>query len=305
MQQGQKAIVLFNEVGKDDVNTVGGKGANLGEMTRAGIPVPPGFIVTASAYFDFLAGSTVRDKIASWLKPLDPGNSKQLQQVASVIKKLILDIPMPPELAEKIEKAYKDMGGGLVAVRSSATAEDLPEASFAGQQRTFLNVHGGKEVVIAVQECWASLFEARAIFYRHHQGFDHFKVGIAVPVQKMVQSKTSGVMFTLEPVTSASDRIVIEAVFGLGEAIVSGEITPDLYVISKESLKILKRKTVNQEVQLVKNPDSKAKEANIWKPLPTSTQAKPKLSESEITKLAQLGKHIENHYQFPPGHRMG
>ncbi|TES81954.1 MAG: phosphoenolpyruvate synthase [Dehalococcoidia bacterium] len=299
MQQGQRAIVLFSEVGKDDVNTVGGKGANLGEMTRAGIPVPPGFIVTASAYFDFLAGSTVRDKIASWLKPLDPGNSKQLQQVASVIKKLILDIPMPPELAEKIEKAYNDMGGGLVAVRSSATAEDLPEASFAGQHRTFLNVQGGKQVVAAVQGCWASLFEPRAIFYRHHQGFDHFKVGIAVPVQKMIQSKTSGVMFTLEPVTSASDRIVIEAVFGLGEAIVSGEITPDLYVISKESLKILKRKTVNQEVQLVKNPDAKAKEANIWKPLPTSTQSKPKLSESEITKLAQLGKQLEDHYQFP------
>jgi len=299
MRQGQKAIVLFNEVGKNDVNTVGGKGANLGEMTRAGLPVPQGFIVTASAYFDFLEKSTVKDKIASWLKSLDTSNSKRLQQVASVIKKLILDSPMPPELAEKIEKAYNDMGGGLVAVRSSATAEDLPEASFAGQQRTFLNVHGGKQVVIAVQECWASLFEPRAIFYRHHQGFDHFKVGIAVPVQKMVQSHTSGVMFTLEPVTSASDRIVIEAVFGLGEAIVSGEITPDLYIVSKESLKILKRKTVNQEVQLVKNPDAKAKETNIWAPLPASTQSKPKLSESEITKLSQLGKQIEDHYKFP------
>jgi pyruvate,water dikinase len=299
MRQGQKAIVLFNEVGKNDVNTVGGKGANLGEMTRAGLPVPQGFIVTASAYFDFLEKSTVKDKIASWLKSLDTSNSKRLQQVASVIKKLILDSPMPPELAEKIEKAYNDMGGGLVAVRSSATAEDLPEASFAGQQRTFLNVHGEKQVVIAVQECWASLFEPRAIFYRHHQGFDHFKVGIAVPVQKMVQSHTSGVMFTLEPVTSASDRIVIEAVFGLGEAIVSGEITPDLYIVSKEKLKILKRKTVNQEVQLVKNPDAKARETNIWAPLPTSTQSKPKLSESEITKLAELGKQIEDHYKFP------
>ena len=299
MRQGQKAIVLFNEVGKNDVNTVGGKGANLGEMTRAGLPVPQGFIVTASAYFDFLEKSTVKDKIVSWLKSLDTSNSKRLQQVASVIKKLILDSPMPPELAEKIEKAYNDMGGGLVAVRSSATAEDLPEASFAGQQRTFLNVHGGKQVVIAVQECWASLFEPRAIFYRHHQGFDHFKVGIAVPVQKMVQSHTSGVMFTLEPVTSASDRIVIEAVFGLGEAIVSGEITPDLYIVSKEKLKILKRKTVNQEVQLVKNPDAKARETNIWAPLPASTQSKPKLSESEITKLAELGKQIEDHYQFP------
>jgi pyruvate,water dikinase len=299
MRQGQKAIVLFNEVGKNDVNIVGGKGANLGEMTRAGIPVPPGFIVTANAYFDFLDKSTVKDKITSWLKSLDTSNSKRLQQVASIIKKLILDSPMPPALAEKIEKAYDDMGGGLVAVRSSATAEDLPEASFAGQQSTFLNVQGGKHVVTAVQECWASLFEPRAIFYRHHQGFDHFKVGIAVPVQRMVQSHTSGVMFTLEPVTSASDIIVIEAVFGLGEAIVSGEITPDLYIVSKEKLKILKLKTVNQEVQLVKNPDAQARETNIWAPIPASIQSKPKLSESEITKLAELGKQIEDHYKFP------
>jgi pyruvate,water dikinase len=299
MRQGQKAIVLFNEVGKNDVNIVGGKGANLGEMTRAGIPVPPGFIVTANAYFDFLDKSTVKDKITSWIKSLDTSNSKRLQQVASIIKKLILDSPMPPALAEKIEKAYDDMGGGLVAVRSSATAEDLPEASFAGQQSTFLNVQGGKHVVTAVQECWASLFEPRAIFYRHHQGFDHFKVGIAVPVQRMVQSHTSGVMFTLEPVTSASDIIVIEAVFGLGEAIVSGEITPDLYIVSKEKLKILKLKTVNQEVQLVKNPDAQARETNIWAPIPASIQSKPKLSESEITKLAELGKQIEDHYKFP------
>jgi pyruvate,water dikinase len=299
MQQGQKAIVLFGEVGKNDVNTVGGKGANLGEMTQAGIPVPPGFIVTANAYFDFLEKSSVKDKIASWLKPLDPSDSKQLQQVAAVVKKLILSAPMPEELVKAIEKAYKNIGGGLVAVRSSATAEDLPEASFAGQQRTFLNVHGEKGVVEAVQGCWASLFEPRAIFYRHHQGFDHFKVGIAVPVQKMIQSKTSGVMFTLEPVTSASDRIVIEAVFGLGEAIVSGEITPDLYVVNKASLKILKRKTVTQDVQLIKNPDPDAEEANIWAPLPDPTKSEAKLSESEITKLAKLGKQIEAHYKFP------
>jgi pyruvate,water dikinase len=299
MQQGQKAIVLFNEVGKGDVSIVGGKGANLGELTRAGMPVPPGFIVTADAYFDFLESSQVKDKITSHLQSIDPNNNKQLQQGANVIKKLILDTPMSPELAQKIEKAYNDIGGGLVAVRSSATAEDLPEASFAGQQSTFLNVQGGKQVVVAVQECWASLFEPRAIFYRHHQGFDHFKVGIAVPVQKMVQSHTSGVMFTLEPVTSASDRIVIEAVYGLGEAIVSGEVTPDLYVISKESLKILKLKTVKQETQLVKNPDDKAKETNIWVPIPPSLQSQPKLTESEITQLAQLGKQIEAHYKFP------
>nr|MBC8429398.1 phosphoenolpyruvate synthase [Dehalococcoidia bacterium] len=202
MHQGQKAIVWFNEVTKKDVPTVGGKGANLGEMTNANIPVPTGFIVTANAYFDFLKKSELTDKIRNLLQPLDPGNSKQLQQIAAEIKQLILDAAMSPELAKEIQEAYSKMGRGLVAVRSSATAEDLPEASFAGQQSTFLNVQGGKEVVAAVQECWASLFEARAIFYRVQQGFDHLKVGIAVPVQKMVQSEASGVMFTLEPVTS-------------------------------------------------------------------------------------------------------
>jgi pyruvate,water dikinase len=299
MAQGKKAIVWFNEVSKEDIPIVGGKGANLGEMTSAGIPVPPGFVVTADAYFDFLKKSKLVDKIRHLLKPLDPSDSKQLQEIAAQVKQLILDTPMAAELAQEIEQAYIKMGRGLVAVRSSATAEDLPEASFAGQQSTFLNVENEKDVVAAVQRCWASLFEPRAIFYRHQQGFDHFKVGIAVPVQKMIQSQASGVMFTIEPVTSDSSKIVIEAVHGLGEAIVSGEVTPDLYVVDKESLKIITTKVVNQESQLIKNPDAGAKEANIWAKLPPSIQAKQKLTDSEILKLAWLGKQIEDHYRFP------
>ena len=299
MGQGKKAIVWFNEVTKKDVPLVGGKGANLGEMTNANIPVPPGFIVTADAYFDFLKKSKLIDKIHHLLEPLDPGDSKQLQQTAAQIKQLILDAAMPPELAREIEQAYIKMGRGLVAVRSSATAEDLPEASFAGQQRTFLNVEREKEVVAAVQGCWASLFEPRAIFYRHQLGFDHFKVGIAVPVQKMVQSQASGVMFTIEPVTSDNSKIVIEAVYGLGEAIVSGEVTPDLYVVDKDSLKIITKKIANQGSQLIKNPAAGAKETNIWAPLPASTQSQQKLADSEIIKLAWLGKQMEDHYRFP------
>jgi pyruvate,water dikinase len=299
MAQGKKAIVWFNEVTKDDVPTVGGKGANLGEMTNADIPVPPGFIVTADAYFDFIKKSRLTDKIRRLLEPLDSGDSKQLQQIAAQVKQLIMDAAMPPELANEIQQAYIKMGKGLVAVRSSATAEDLPEASFAGQQSTFLNVKGEKEVVAAVQECWASLFEPRAIFYRHQHGFDHFKVGIAVPIQKMVQSQASGVMFTIEPVTSNSNEIVIEAVFGLGEAIVSGEVTPDLYVVDKDSLNIITKKIANQESQLIKNPAAGAKEPNIWVPIPASTQPQQKLTDSEIIKLAWLGKQLEDHYRFP------
>jgi pyruvate,water dikinase len=299
MRQGQKAILWFNEVTKNDVPTAGGKGANLGEMTRAKIPVPPGFIVTAHAYFDFIKKAKLTDKISRLLKPLNPDNSNQLHQIAGQVKQLISDTPIPLETAGEIEQAYKKMGGGLVAVRSSATAEDLPEASFAGQQRTFLNVEGGKEVIAAVQGCWASLFEPRAIFYRHQQGFDHFKVGIAVPVQRMVQSQASGVMFTIEPVTSDSNHIIIEAVYGLGEAIVSGEVTPDLYIVAKKEAKIISKKSARQEQQLVRNPGAVGEEANIWVDIAAEEQGKQKVTDEEIIKIAKLGKKLEEWYQFP------
>jgi pyruvate,water dikinase len=299
MDEGDKVIVWFNEVTKKDVATVGGKGANLGEMTNANIPVPPGFIVTANAYYEFLEKSKITSKIRSLLEPLDTSDSKQLQLTAARVKQLILNATMLPEIAREIKAAYAKMGGGLVAVRSSATAEDLPEASFAGQQRTFLNVQGEDEVVMAVQGCWASLFEPRAIFYRQQQGFDHFKVGLAVPVQKMVESQTSGVMFTLEPVTSDTRKIVIEAVFGLGEAIVSGEVTPDLYIVDKESLKIITKKMGKQEWQLIRNPATDDKEANTWVPLSPEVQTQQKVTDDDIIELAKLGALIEDHYQFP------
>jgi len=299
MRQGQKVIVWFNEVTKEDVATVGGKGANLGEMTRARIPVPPGFIVTADAYFDFLEKSKLTAEINKLLKPLNPDNSNQLHQIAGQVKQLILDTPIPPETAKEIKQAYNKMGGGLVAVRSSATAEDLPEASFAGQQRTFLNIEGEKEVITAVRGCWASLFEPRAIFYRHQQGFDHFKVGIAVPVQKMVQSEASGVMFTIEPVTSDSDHIIIEAVHGLGEAIVSGEVTPDLYIVDKKTTRIVSKKTARQELQLVRNPGAAGEEANIWVEMPEAEQTRQKVTDEEIIEIAKLGKKLEDWYKFP------
>ena len=299
MQKGQRAIVWFNEVTKDDVPLVGGKGANLGEMTNAQIPVPPGFIITSNAYFDFIQQAKLLDKIRELLEPVDVNDSKQLQQVAAQVRQLISDATMPPEIAKEIEEAYIKMGKGLVAVRSSATAEDLPEASFAGQQRTFLNVEGEKEVVAAVQECWASLFEARAIYYRHHQGFDDLKVRLAVPVQRMVNSHTSGVMFTIEPITNDSNKVVVEAVFGLGEAIVSGEVTPDLYIVDKEKLTITSKKLAKQEWQLLRNTATSKKEANIQVTLPEEAQTRQKLNDDEIIQLVKLGKQIENHYQFP------
>ena len=299
MAAAQKNILWFNEVSKTDVAIVGGKGANLGEMTQAKIPVPPGFIVTAKAYFDFLKKANLIDEIRDTLKPVDPNDSKQLQQASSDIKQTISNAPMPPEIAAEIKKAYREMGDGLVAVRSSATAEDLPEASFAGQQRTFLNIQGEDDVVMAVQGCWASLFEARASFDRVQQGFDLFKVGIAVPVQRMVQSEASGVMFTLEPVTSDTSKILIEAVYGLGEAIVGGEANPDQYVVDKDHLKILNKKVSHQDWELVRNVKGSGENANIKIDLPVGRASQQKISDDEIVEVARLGKLLEEHYKFP------
>lgn len=296
-----RKVVWFEDVGKDDIPIAGGKGANLGEMTKAGIPVPPGFIVTAQSYFSFLGKSNLTDRIHSLLSSLDLNDSAKLQSVASEIKNSIGAAKMPEEIAREIAQAYRKMGGGLVAVRSSATAEDLPEASFAGQQRTFLNVEGEKEVVAAVQGCWASLFEPRAIFYRAQQGFDHLKVGIAVPVQRMVQSEASGVLFTVEPVTSDRGKVVIEAVYGLGEAIVSGEVTPDLYVVDKEGMEILDKKIARQEWQLVRGVTGgkNFEETNIKVPIPNSKKTKQKLPDEDIIALARIGQMIEELYAFP------
>ena len=299
MKSSPKAVVWFNEVTKNDIPLVGGKGANLGEMTNAGIPVPPGFIVTSSAYFDFIKKSSLGDKIKTLLKPVDVHDSKQLQATALKVQNLITDAAMPPETAKEIEQAYIKMGKGLVAVRSSGTAEDLPEASFAGQQATFLNVQGEKEVVKAVHGCWASLFGARAIFYRQEQGFDHFKVGIAVPVQRMVQSESSGVMFTVEPTNNNKEKITIEAVLGLGEMIVSGDVTPDHYTVNKKDVKIEEKDIKKQEWKLVKKAGAHGKSDNIKIDLTPEEQAKQKITDEDIIFLAKIGLTLEKHYDFP------
>jgi pyruvate,water dikinase len=294
-----KSIVWFSDIGKSDIPSVGGKGANLGELTNANIPVPPGFIVSAEAYYDFLEKTQILPSIRQHLEHLDPHNNRQLQQASVDIQQIIINSGMPQSLAQEIRQAYAQMGSGLVAVRSSATAEDLPDASFAGQQSTYLNIQGQPEVLEAVKGCWASLFNARAIFYRAEQKFDHFKVGIAVVVQRMVQSQVSGVMFTLEPVTSDKTKILIEAVYGLGEAIVSGEVTPDLFLLDKEELRILNKQIHKQEWQLIKNPSIEKGLQNIKVPIPPADQAKQKISDEEVVHLAALGKQIEQHYQFP------
>jgi len=301
MKQGPRVIAWFDEVTKEDIPLVGGKGANLGEMVRARIPVPPGFIVTADAYFEFLKATKLVGEIRQILEPLDTNDSKKLREASSLIKNKISSSLMPSDIVSEIKGAYRKLGGELVAVRSSATAEDLPEASFAGQQRTFLNIQGEDEVVAAVQGCWASLFEPRAIFYRHQHGFDHLKVGIAAPVQTMVQSEVSGVLFTVEPLTSDKTKILIEAIHGLGEAIVSGEVTPDLYLLDKEKFRIIDKKISKQEWQLIRNSKISPGEleTSVRVPIPASKQLEQKLTDEDIAALAKLGKMIEDLYQFP------
>ena len=234
------SILWFSEVDKNDVPIVGGKAANLGELYKTHTPIPNGFIISAPAYFDFLERTKLKNRLKKILNRVDIQNPKLLDEISGHLKKVITDSPIPKNLQTEIIANYQKLSlskNTLVAVRSSATAEDLPDASFAGQQSTYLNIDGKKELLDAVKKCWASLYESRAIFYREEKGFDHFKVGIAVIVQKMVQSEVSGVMFTIDPVKNDKNKIIIEAVWGLGELIVKGSVNPDHFEINKTTIK--------------------------------------------------------------------
>lgn len=295
----KKFILWFKDVDKGDVAIVGGKGANLGEMTQAGFPVPNGFIVTASAYRHFINYNDLEMKIRDILMPLDVNDSKELDGASVAIFKLITRSEFPKDISTPVLEAYFSLEKGvmkhpLVAVRSSATAEDLPTASFAGQQATFLNVKGEANLIEKVKEAWASLFTPRAIFYRATQHFDHFKVAIALPIQKMVESDTSGIMFTLDPVTNDKTKIVIEAIYGLGELIVQGAVTPDHYEVDKKSLAI-KDKVIRTQERMMAREDQK----NIEKKVSPKIASKQKISDKAIVELAAIARKLEEHYYFP------
>jgi pyruvate,water dikinase len=315
----KKPIVWFEEVGKNDVGLVGGKGANLGEMVNASLPIPYGFIITAHAYFDFIEKAGIKNKITSLLSKLNYENSNELAQASKHIGEIIIASELPKNLVKEIinyydnleikeNKYFKNTGSflrtsiskvkslyqtPLVAVRSSATAEDLPTASFAGQQDTYLNIKGEAYLLKKVKECYASLFTQRAIYYRHEQNFDHNKVGLAVVIQRMVESEKSGVAFSIDPVTNNKNKIVVEAIFGLGEYIVQGKVTPDHYEIDKRSLVITKKEINKQDVKFVKSNIAN-KEVKLGK-----AGSIVKLSDQEILKVALLVRDIENHYYFP------
>ncbi|MFC1700210.1 phosphoenolpyruvate synthase [Patescibacteria group bacterium] len=293
MSKKSAHILRFKDIRKYDIPLVGGKGANLGEMINAKIPVPDGFIVTAKAYYDFIKSTSLKTKILTELQGLDYEDSKKLQTAAKRIRTAILAAKMPDALAEEIKDAYHKLSGEndkYVAVRSSATAEDLPEASFAGQQDTYLNVKGYKDVVKHVQKCWSSLFTARATYYRTTNKFSHLKVGIAVPVQLMIQSDFSGVMFSVNPVTNNPYEVSVEAAYGLGQPVVSGELTPDQYIVSKRTKKITARQIIKQTWQLTKAGKV---------PVSKKYQKKQKLTNKQIVDLAKYGMKLEEHYKHP------
>jgi len=302
--KSQALILWFEELGKEDIPLVGGKCANLGEMINAGIPVPPGFAVTAYAYKRFIEETGIAQKIYDILDETitDPRNPTQYEEASKKIRSLIESTPIPKDIRDAIVEAYRELSRGVglkdvyVAVRSSATAEDLPGASFAGQQETYLNVRGEEEVLESVRKCWSSLFTPRAIFYRTEKGFRHEKVLISVAVQKMVNSRSAGVMFTIHPVTGDRNIIVIESVWGLGEAIVSGAVTPDHFEVDKNTLKIITKNIVKKEVEYVRDPRTGK---TVHAKVPPERQEAPSLTDEEVVELAKIAKRIEMHYGMP------
>jgi len=293
MNKKTAQILWFKDIRKTDIPLVGGKGANLGEMVHAGIPVPPGFVVTAKAYYDFINSTSLKKKIMTELADLDVDDSTKLQRASKNIETAIMAAEMPEELGGQIKEFYHDLCGDsdkYVAVRSSATAEDLPDASFAGQQETYLNVKGWVDVVKHVQKCWASLFEARAIFYRETNKYSHLKVGIAVPVQLMVQSEFSGIMFTVNPLTNNTDEVSVEAAYGLGQPVVSGEVTPDQYIVNKKTGRITYRFVSKQTWQLTLAGNT---------PVSKKYQEIQKIPNKFVVDLANVGMKIEKHYKHP------
>jgi pyruvate,water dikinase len=294
-------VLWFKDLGKEDIPFVGGKCANLGELVgRIGVPVPNGFAVSANAYQVFLKKTNADKSIEALLSDIDMDDMESLQDISRKIRKEIESLSMPDEIKKAILKAYQKLCEQVgkkdvpVAVRSSATAEDLPGASFAGQQDTFLNVTQ-KNLLSSIKKCWSSLFTPRAIVYRKEKGFSHSDVLISVAVQALIFSQASGVMFTLEPVSGAKDKVVINASWGLGEAIVSGQVTPDEYVLEKRNFQILEKNVVKKERQIVSDKRGSTK----WATVPQKMQKRPALSDKAIIRLARYGVQIENHYGTP------
>jgi pyruvate,water dikinase len=300
MKREEAYVLWFDELKREDVELVGGKSSSLGEMTSStNVPVPYGFATTAHAYRHFMKETGLEGRIRDEIARLtDVDNTALLREVTSNIREMIVEQDMPKDLVDDITKAYNELGKKLkekephVAVRSSATAEDLPDASFAGQQDTYLNIKGAKDVVQKVKECYASTFTERATYYREKQGFDHLSVALSAAIQMMVHSKAAGVMFTVDLVTGRDDCITIEGSYGLGEYVVSGTVTPDNFQVDKNTLEIKQRIINDKPIMLVRDP----KGTTIEKAVPKKDREQQAITDEQIMELAKYAKAIEKHY---------
>ncbi|MDD5341484.1 MAG: PEP/pyruvate-binding domain-containing protein [Patescibacteria group bacterium] len=287
-------IKNFTELSKNDIHLAGGKGASLGEMTQAGIPVPPGFVITAKTFDQFLAETDLTQEIEAQLNKVNYEDVASAEEASKTIADLIHDAKFPKDLEKEILSEFEKLGIEYVAVRSSATAEDSSTASWAGELESFLNTD--KDHLLGnIKKCWASLFTPRAIVYRMEKGMRKTKVSVAVVVQAMIQSEVSGICFTVHPVTKDKNQMIIEAGYGLGEAIVSGQITPDSYVIHKDDFKIIDINITEQEKKILRNPDG----GNHWILVEKDLREKQKLNNEQIIELVKICINIEKHYGFP------
>lgn len=301
MENRNSANVLwFDDLHRSDVDLVGGKSSSLGELTSAtDIPVPYGFATTAHAYRYFMDATGANDKIKELLENIqDYEDSDELHQTCSKIRKVVTDAQMPTDLGNTIKEAYDELADKMgeadpfVAIRSSATAEDLPDASFAGQQDSYLNVRGRDDVVQRVKECYASLFTDRATYYRHKQNFPFEKVALSATVQMMVFSEASGIMFSVNVGTGDDSKVIIDSIWGLGEYIVQGTVTPDDFVVDKETMKIVSKDINQKDIELTRLPGGGVEEHKISEPKATQ----PSLTDDQVIELAGYAKEIEKHY---------
>jgi pyruvate,water dikinase len=307
-------IRFFDEISLDDVALVGGKGASLGELYRElvplGVPVPGGYSVTAPAYRKLIADAGLEAGIAQKLAGLDPTDVAELARRGAAIREMVAEAPVPAEIAAEIVEAYEKLSGGApkgvdVAVRSSATAEDLPDASFAGQHDTFLHIQGADALLEAVRRCWASLFTDRAISYRIHKGFDHMAVALSVVVQQMVRSDlgTSGVIFTLDTETGFEDVVLVTAAYGLGENVVQGAVSPDEFYVYKGTLEtapcpVLRRTLGTKALRMVYGG---RRHTTRNEPVHDDERRRFCLSDDDVLTLARYAVEVEKHYAQKTG----
>ncbi|MGB0385564.1 MAG: PEP/pyruvate-binding domain-containing protein [Ardenticatenaceae bacterium] len=285
--------IPFQRLSKNDIPSAGGKGANLGEMTTAGFPVPGGFVLTTAAYDAFVGEHGLQQQIVALASTVSADNPQSSEKASEQIKRLFLGGEIPTDIAETLLGAYTEMNESAVAVRSSATAEDLPDASFAGQQETYLNVQDKGTLLEAVKHCWASLWTARAITYRIKQGIEPAEVSLAVVVQKQIGSEVSGVAFSLNPNNNDYDEAVINSNFGLGESIVSGQVTPDNFVVNKVTHQIIEKQLASKDYVLVSKAGGGMQETTLDDPKAAS------LTDAQVIALTKLVTQVESYYKLP------